>query len=329
MRHAPRRSPLYGPALLLLLGPGVAAAETTCPAPTTVAELTTALAQAETRYRELEVELLSQDLARVDATLACLGERVSPELAGAVHRLHGLKRDLAEDAAARDAFFAAAAAADPKYQFPPELLAPGNPTAQAYEAARGQVPEALAFDEPAKGTALYWDGAQAAARPIGRPGVLQVVQGRGVNFSGLLMAEDPLPEYPKKGALAQLPVENNGEILPNGEGQPNGGEPTNGEEPKPERRWIRTSLVAAGGGLLVGSAALGAGAWTNKERFEDEFFGPDARVVPNPGDNPDKADAFRADVEAAESRGLLFTGAAAGAGVLGATALTLGLVIQW
>ena len=94
---------------------------------------------------------------------------------------------------------------------------------------------------------------------------------------------------------------------------------------------VKIGLLAGGGAFLVGSAVAGYGVWAVGEEFTAKYHGDSPEAVPLDGGPTDPTEIvnFRLGQVAYQKRQNTFAGVAAGAGVVGATALTLGLVVKW
>lgn len=317
---------LSGAALAGSPPPAPAAAATpACAKPTRLAELEGALAASEEAFKDLDEKKMATDLARARELLGCLGEIIPPAVAARVHRDHGLLASLTGKEEDQIPSFAAAADADPAYQFPADVLGQGNPTAVLYKTASALEPLLKPVTAP-PASKLYWDGRSGTQRPTNRPVVFQIARtSTEVAVTALVQPDQSLPGVPAPAPLASTATP------PKGHPKENTKPPKGEGEKKGKGKVVKVALIAGGGGLVVASAVAGVDAWLIGQNFNTTYYGEDARQVTNEDHvlTDDQISAFHQDIDAEVQRQKMFAGASVGAGVLGVTALTLGFVVKW
>ena len=155
--------------------------------------VTEAVSRARTAFQLVDLQgLKERDTEAVEA-LRCLSELLTPDEIAELHRIHGIRLFADRDPSHGVLAFAAARAIHPKYEFPPEFLAPANPIRKAYDAA--EPGEATDVSAPPAGT-LFFNGVEALVRPGKQAVVLQQVDDSGVvRATDYLWPADPMPAY--------------------------------------------------------------------------------------------------------------------------------------
>lgn len=238
---------------LLWLGMGVASAA----CPSRVTDLQRPLNEAQAAFASMDDATMERASTSADEALACLSEPISAASAASVHRHHALVAFLHEDPARARAAFRSALVLQPSYRLPEDVAPPGNPLALLYDEARGLGPGPEEPVWPEAGTTLLVDGATSTALPSDRPVVVQILSGDGAVLSTTyLQVGANLP-----AGLSVTP--------PSASGAPpkvNAG--LTQVSPPPARHPI--GLAAAGGGALLGSAALLVMSAATQATFKDE-----------------------------------------------------------
>ncbi|MEZ4319649.1 MAG: hypothetical protein R3F61_19190 [Myxococcota bacterium] len=179
--------------LLGLLTSGAHAIE--CAKPVTLAELDAALESAEAEYRDLnEVGFRDRVNEEAGLMLPCLADPLPRELVGRHHRVMALHLLMIGDEPGSLLAAEAAKIADPTYTFPDDLLPPGHPVREHYQAYE---PEALVrtVPEPRTGS-IAFDGTNARKRPKLHPTVAQLFDEQGLAQSTTYLGpREPLPPY--------------------------------------------------------------------------------------------------------------------------------------
>ncbi len=111
--------------------------------------------------------------------LDCLSEPLTPAAAAAWHRLGGLAASQAGDGDAALLHFRAATSADKSFLLPMTLAPRGSDLRGVYSAALTQPAAQTADIEVPEGHQLVIDGTPGAARPVGLPTVMQLLDGEG------------------------------------------------------------------------------------------------------------------------------------------------------
>jgi hypothetical protein len=155
------------------------ASATTCPAPTTNAELQELLDRAEAGYRSVDVEAFSLAFQEASLVLPCLNEVVATDVAATYHRMRGVDRFVRRDLDQAAQSFAASRAASPGADL--DLAGPKHPIQTAFrqiDIADGRF-ETLA--DPSAGS-LALDGNPSNQRPLDWPVIVQtIVDGSAVH----------------------------------------------------------------------------------------------------------------------------------------------------
>ena len=198
--------------------------------------------QADTAFTAMDDQGFLAALESIQASVACLGEPITPSTAAAVHRAQALAAFLDQDDPGSMRCFRAAIGADPAHSLALDLAPPGSELAMTYERARAQDDPGYTLLVADDGAALLLDGTSSARKPDGLPVVVQLLDRRGqVNWSGYLQPDDPWPEGVHPAPLTYA-------------------------EPA-ERRWSALDLgelpvprIAGAGALAVTAVALGVRA---------------------------------------------------------------------
>lgn len=176
------------------------AAGATCDRGVPVSEVLDALDAAETALLALDVEGFRAGLARAEAILPCVRDRLEPSVIAEVHRLWGLRAFGDRDPLA-PAAFAAARRLEPAWRFPEALIPTGSPVLEAYTALDPSDRATLPLDPPAHGELLV-DGRAQLERPQDWPVLVQHLTPEGVGFTAYLRPGAPLPAYEVARPLA-------------------------------------------------------------------------------------------------------------------------------
>lgn len=196
------------PLLALLLGASPAHADGTgCAAPTSTADVLAALELAEAAYADADLAALQVARDRALQTLPCVSETMSRTLIARFHRTMGLTAFVTADTERAERAFAAARTIEPGYVFPAEVVPPGNPALDHYQAMAVDRPLLAPLDPlPAEGLLLL-DGRPATARPASWPVVAQVLDETGrVQATSWTWPDEALPAYPRALPVAQVAV---------------------------------------------------------------------------------------------------------------------------
>lgn len=247
------------PLLFLLARVSTAA----CPGAVTSADLTAALDAAKIAYGNLDVTEFRAAMTRVDASLPCTSEELTPHVAAEVHRFEGLLGFLDR---ARDrslTAFAAARSIEPNYRFPESLVPVGNPVLADYDALDPDSSQPMRVGEPVAGRILF-DGVEVAARPRNFPTLLQLVDEDGaVTTTTYLWPGEALPTY----AAREVTVANAG---PPVAGRALAGGLKTGPNTGMMAGAVTSAVVA---GLLYGGAAVVHGRYQDSETSIDSLDG--------------------------------------------------------
>jgi hypothetical protein len=163
-----------------------------CGAPTTEAEIQSAIQSAEVAFAEMDEAAFVRHIGVVDAALPCLGSPLGPGLAAAAHRAAALEAFLARDRDKAVAHFQALLAIEPGYVLNETLAPPGHPLRDDFEAAGGigaRPPVELAAH---RGLVYRVDGEVTTEIPTDRPYLFQVIDG-GLVISTTMIELNALP----------------------------------------------------------------------------------------------------------------------------------------
>lgn len=186
--------------ILTLLSALAAAA---CPAPTTSAELELAAEDAESAFRQMDVEAFRAADAQVETLLGCLAEPLPVPVAARLHRLAGLAAFVAQDAALAPLAFAAARSVEPDYLLPTSLVPTGHPIQTLYTSVPLDARVPVTLPAPAQGYLLL-DGRRALERAEGWPVIVQLLDDTGqVRLTDALRPGEPMPTYPVAGPMVE------------------------------------------------------------------------------------------------------------------------------
>lgn len=253
--------------------------------------------------KRLEDAYGAQDSARVRrasddvmATVMCLGEVLSPETAARVHRDLGLRAWLdraVPGTLSSSAYFAASRNLEPRYEFPADVVSPGDAVFREYISVAVGVTPAEPYDPP-RGLTATFDGLATGRRPSTWPTIMQLaseVDGRVVWSDYLVPGEVPdTRAFEQQAAL---------------------------------RARHRVGLVAGGGGILLAGvgAALVASSTSFIQNHGECFSSGYAYNDNGLCDQPDEV--FPDELVRAEFYGGIALAAVGGIGALAGTAMVL------
>jgi hypothetical protein len=185
---------------LSMILPGARACE-----PVHVSDLGAIVRDGEASVAELDVDGVSGAVARLDAALPCVVDRLEPTDVAAVHRLRAFGYFVGGQIPQAREAFGAARGADPVWVLDDRLAPPGTQLREVFNTASLDVAtEAVAL--PAS-TALYVDGVRTAERSIDRPALLQLVSAEGRVLDSVWLTDDqPVPDW-SRFAAAVAPSE--------------------------------------------------------------------------------------------------------------------------
>ncbi len=214
-------------------------------------ELESAVTAATAAFADLD--LVGFEAARDEAfrALPCLGEALTPAAAAGYHRVIAMDAFVAQDAAATEAAFAALLSAYPAWRLPSSVAPRGHPLRTAFEAAEARPSSGVVgLPVPLEATLLV-DGRHTLDYPTDRPSVLQLLDAAGaVSWTTFHAAGEPAPDYVAAPEDARAAYLEQAVIL------------------APTRRKP-VELVITAAGLAVGSAALWATAAGQERQFTD------------------------------------------------------------
>ncbi len=209
------------------------------------------LDEAETAYKNVDVDGFANAMDEVHVMLPCVADRVTVEEAARLHRMVGIQTFANGREREAKAALTAAARTEPTWRVPPDLLPASHPLTLIYNGVqpgpdpRVEVPRAI--DGP-----IRFDGVQEVGRPSERPTLFQLLDADGDAISTkYLWAEDELPDYAIDPTATAIPAVAEVETPP--------ARPTPlPTEPAPSAPGDKKKI-----GLLVagiGAAVLGTGA---------------------------------------------------------------------
>lgn len=177
-----------------LLLPGAGACE-----PVHLADLGAIVRDGEASVADLDVDGVSGAVARLDAALPCMVDRLEPIDVAGVHRLRAFGYFVAGDVFMAREAFGAARGADPVWVLDDRLAPPGTQLREVFNTASLDVAtEAVTLPSS---TALYVDGIRTAERSIDRPALLQLVSAEGRVLDSVWLTDDqPLPDWSRFAA---------------------------------------------------------------------------------------------------------------------------------
>jgi hypothetical protein len=236
---------------MLLLLAGLALAD--CPAPIRAAAVLSTTEAATTSYAAMDEEGFAEARARLDAEVACLGERLSPDQAAAVHRVHALSAFTARDELATYASFRAAHLAQPGYALTANLAPPNGPLARLYARA-GQAPAPVPVPLPPLKATAWADGKPAEALPAEVPALVQLGDDAPA-WSGVVASAAELPQsFLKLSSAPFTPTVASDPAQP--APLPSGPAPTPTRSPRAALLAGAASSALVAGGLYGGAAAM-------------------------------------------------------------------------
>lgn len=184
-------------ALLVSAAPAQAD-DAACTAPTSTGDVLAAMELAEAAYADADLAALQAAEQRALSTLPCVQETVSRTLVARFHRTMGLAAFVRAETERSERAFAAARRIEPGYSFPAEVVPPGNPVLDHYQALSIDRPLTTPLDpRPADGRLLL-DGRAATTRSASWPVIAQVLDDRGsVQTTAWIWPDQDLPAYPR------------------------------------------------------------------------------------------------------------------------------------
>jgi hypothetical protein len=179
---------------LQLLVPVAAACE-----PVHASDLGAIARDGEAGVADLDVDGVASAVARLDAALPCVVDRLEPTDVAAVHRLRAFGYFVAGDIPTAREAFGAARGADPAWVLDDRLAPPGTQLREVFNTASLDVAtEAVPLPSS---TALYVDGIRTAERSIDRPALLQLVSAEGRVLDSVWLPDDqPIPDWSRFAA---------------------------------------------------------------------------------------------------------------------------------
>ncbi|MBN2799845.1 MAG: hypothetical protein JXX28_11930 [Deltaproteobacteria bacterium] len=224
--------------LMMVLPSGAARAEDVCYHSAYAADLEELLEKAEVEYPKWESGQFIEISKQVQDMVPCLEEKLRPDLAARIHRVMGLRVRIVDNDVDRARMaFAASRKLTPKYRFPEDMVASGDPEHADYSA----IPVALDITahamRPSEGT-LRFDGRQTLDRPATFATIFQHIDDKGqVLETSYLWPGDPTPAY----------------------FSPETGEELSGVDPNRGKRYV---LAGVSAGLVgAGVTLIGNGGW--------------------------------------------------------------------
>lgn len=277
---SPSPSLLGGLARAALLGlvcwPVTALAQA-CPEAVSPARVASSLDDALVNFAVMDQEAFEKATDEAIASVACVDQVVSPELAAALHRSSGIRLIVSGDDEGARLALEASARLVPEHELSTTIAPAGGRVALAWEAAREAAP-APRVATP-EGMDLRIDGTPAADRPAVGPYVLQVLGPEGLIASRYVRAgwpdlgpapaatPEPVVEEPAptpEPAVAALPMPAPEPV------------PMPAPEPVKQSKALLWTGVAAGG---VAAGLYGTAAITRLSYDEDPSSG--ARALTN------------------------------------------------
>lgn len=201
-------------------------------------ELGEMLDKAEAEYPKWEAGQFVDLSLQVQKAIPCLDEKISPDLAARVHRVMGLRARIVDtDIDKARMAFAASRTLDPKYQFPTDFIAAGDPEHGDFSAIPLALDITTHAPRPQEGS-LRFDGKQSLDRPVTFATIFQRLDGKGkIVESKYLWPGETLPAY----------------------FTPETGETVVADDP---HKVLRYTLGGVSAGLLgAGITLIGNGAW--------------------------------------------------------------------
>jgi hypothetical protein len=254
-----------------------------CPALQTRTAFAADITDAHDALARLDRQALTASIHAAESKLRCLSDALSEIEVAHLLRLQGASLWVAgpDQRSSAQVWLAAARALQPRYQFPPSIVAPRNPLALAVYQTLGDPVDSQRLPR-GRGLVLV-NGSPSDNAPVNHPWVVQHVENGVPTVGALVRPGDPIPAWP--GPLQRALIEG----------------------PPPARSsGIRASALA----VNVGAAALiglGSGLWGGANGSLKTYCapGPDGRRCPgNLGS--------RAVTQRSFGVGLVVTGAAMG-----------------
>ncbi|MCB9687282.1 MAG: hypothetical protein H6738_14250 [Alphaproteobacteria bacterium] len=175
---SPYLSGLVRTSLVALLCCPVAALAQDCPEPVSPAKVASSLDDALVNFAVMDQDAFEKATDEAIATLGCVDQVVSPELAAALHRSRGIRLMVSGDDENARLALEASARLVPEHELSTTIAPEGGRVAVAWEAARRAAPVER-LPTPAD-LDLRIDGTKASDRPATGPYVLQVVGTEGL-----------------------------------------------------------------------------------------------------------------------------------------------------
>jgi hypothetical protein len=257
-------------------------------------EISDLVTVSEQAFTAMDAEGFEAAASRLDQSILCQREPLSPIQVASYHRVHGLAAFFAADELGTVLSFQAVLSTMPGYLLPLEIAPEGHPLRQRYEEAKlFAAGETFELPEPAEGW-ITVDGTRTRRAPASRPFVFQRLGGDGaVVETRYIGAGTPVPSYPEAVAAAVVRA------------------PLPAPLPAPvSRQPNRVNGGLVGTGLVLGAAS--AGMYGASFLIRDQY---DAAVI--------AGDEDRIRARYWTTNGLL--GGAVGAAGIGATCLLVGV----
>ena len=169
-----------------------------CVEPTTLLEFQAAARAGEDAFANIDLPALTLARNEALATIPCLGERVSVEVAADFHRMMGMAAFTAGDESLVLAEFRAARRLKPGYEIPSEVAPSRHPLVKLYNQAADSADAELELEAvipPLDGTVAV-DGTQGALRVRGLSAIVQTFDAQStLTATEYLLPGDPTPQY--------------------------------------------------------------------------------------------------------------------------------------
>ncbi len=234
----------------LLLGGSALAAP--CSSPVSPAAIDELVAKVDVAFVASETESIPPLANELRDNLPCVDGALDGRQVGGVHRVLAFDAFIGRRREETQASFAALRSADPEYALP-EFLPGAHPLRVDFVAIDLKEAPTSPLPQPLSGR-LWVNGKVSERRPDLWPALVQWEKGRGkIGLTALAAPGQPPPLYPVAEAVAA----NGGEKPPRHTKEPK--TPKEPKEPKgpDEQKGPRWAFVAAGGGALAVSGALG------------------------------------------------------------------------
>lgn len=173
-----------------------------CTEPTDTLQILIAIERAEDAWSMADASTFNEANEAMTSLLPCLDEPLTRFMSARIHRMNGLYHFLNREQEPMELSFAAARTVAPAYRWPADLVPADHPVLDGYSARPLDSSDVTPILPPVKANSTF-DGRETLDRPAAVPTIHQLLsEDSAVLGTWLLNPDDPLPDYPRRAAMA-------------------------------------------------------------------------------------------------------------------------------